>query len=85
MSRGFLVDSISPLASIINLGESIRWTPGEEDILIGKKVATIAYACPKCGYIEQYVRNLEQNREIIQNALKHASKKNTNSLYYPTA
>jgi len=85
MSRGFLVDNISTLASIMNLGESIRWTPDEEGILIGKRVATIAYACPKCGYIEQYVRNLEKNREIIQNTLKHASKKNTNSLYFPTA
>ncbi len=30
-----------------------------------RTVALIAYACPECGYVEQYIKNLEQDREKL--------------------
>ena len=61
-----MVERDSPL-SILTLGQGIYWSPAEEGV-IGKRVAVKAYACPECGYIEQYVRRLEQDRETILRA-----------------
>jgi predicted RNA-binding Zn-ribbon protein involved in translation (DUF1610 family) len=66
MRCGFMVERDSPLA-IWTLGQGIYWSPGEEGV-IGERVAVRAYACPHCGYIEHYVRRLEQDGEIIQKA-----------------
>ena len=68
MRCGFMVERDSPLA-IWTLGQGIYWSPGEEGMM-GERVAVRAYACPQCGYIEHYVRRLEQDREIIQRAPK---------------
>jgi len=66
MRIGFMVERDSPL-SFWTLGEGIYWAPSETGIM-EKRVAVKAYVCPRCGYIEQYVRRLESDRNIILRA-----------------
>ena len=68
MRAGFMVERDSPL-SLYTYGAGIYWTPGEAG-LAGERVGVKAYACPDCGYIEQYVRRLEKDRVIIMSAPK---------------
>ncbi len=63
MRVGFMVERDSPLA-LLTLGEGIYWTPGEAGV-IGDRIAVRAYACPQCGYIEQYIRRLQKDRNAI--------------------
>lgn len=64
MRRGFLVESNNPL-QITTIGEGIYWSQYEGGL---SRVALRAYACPECGYIEQYVRRLELGKEAILKA-----------------
>ncbi len=41
------------------------WKPARLGRNAFKLVETVAYACPECGYIEQYVKNVEAGRENI--------------------
>ena len=66
MRAGFMVERDSPL-SLWTVGQGIYWTPSEAG-MIGERVAVKAYTCPQCGYIEHYVRRLEQDRNIILSA-----------------
>ena len=42
-----------------------NWRPTESGLKALKNVPLMAYACPECGYIEHYVRNIQQDREKI--------------------
>ena len=66
MRHGYVVERDSPL-SLWTAGQGIYWTPGEGGV-IGERVALKAYACPQCGYVEHYVRRLEQDRNTILSA-----------------
>jgi len=66
MRSGFLVERDSPTQTS-TYGEGVYWSP-EEYGFIGRRVALKAYACPDCGYVEQYVRFLEDDRDKILRA-----------------
>jgi predicted RNA-binding Zn-ribbon protein involved in translation (DUF1610 family) len=66
MRVGFIVEKDSPL-SLMTLASGIYWTPGEAGVM-GERVGLKAYACPQCGYIEHYVRNLGNDRQTILGA-----------------
>jgi len=66
MRAGFIVERDSPL-SLWTYGSGIYWAPGEAGVM-GERVAVKAYACPQCGCIEQYVRYLEKDRNMILSA-----------------
>ena len=63
---GFLVERDSPTQTS-TYGEGVYWSP-EEYGFIGRRVALKAYACPDCGYIEQYVRFLEDDKDKVLRA-----------------
>ena len=54
MLKGFLVEKNSPI-NLMTLGEGIYWSPGEAGV-IGERIALCSYACPECGYTEQYFK-----------------------------
>ncbi len=64
MRRGFLVEANAPL-QVTTFGEGIYWSQGEAGT---SRVALRAYACPECGYVEQYIRRLELSKEAILKA-----------------
>lgn len=66
MRIGFLVERNSPL-SMDTIGEGIYWCPSEVGLL-GYRVALKSYACPECGYVEQYIRRLNVDKRIILSA-----------------
>jgi hypothetical protein len=66
MRAGYIVEKESPL-TLWTYGSGIYWTPGEGGV-IGERVAVKAFACPQCGYIEYYIRNLEKDKAIISSA-----------------
>jgi len=66
MRPGFVVEKDSPL-SLFTAGSGIYWTPGEAGVM-GERVGIKAYACPECGYIEHYVRNLSRDKNTILSA-----------------
>jgi predicted RNA-binding Zn-ribbon protein involved in translation (DUF1610 family) len=66
MRAGFVVEKDSPL-SLFTSGSGIYWTPGEAGVM-GERVGIKAYACPECGYIEHYIRNLDRDRNTILSA-----------------
>ena len=41
--------------------------------LIGLRARTIAYACPRCGYVEQYILNIERDRETVLKGITQMS------------
>jgi predicted nucleic-acid-binding Zn-ribbon protein len=63
MKRGYLVER-DP-SEIIPAGLGFYWIPMRGVLGVFKTVALIAYACPECGYIEQYIKNIEQDRERL--------------------
>ena len=63
MRCGYLVEK-DPF-EIIPARLGFYWIPMLGGFKVFKTVALIAYACPECGYIEQYVRHIEQDREKI--------------------
>jgi hypothetical protein len=63
---GFVVEKDSPL-SLFTAGSGIYWTPGEAGVM-GDRVGIKAYACPECGYIEHYVRNLKRDKNTVLSA-----------------
>lgn len=63
MRAGFIVERKSPL-SLWTYGSGIYWTPGEAGVA-GDRVAVKAYACPQCGYIEYYIRYLDEDKKTI--------------------
>ena len=63
MKRGYLVEK-DPF-DIIPAGMGFYWIPMQKVLGVFKTVALIAYACPECGYVEQYIKNLEQDREKL--------------------
>ncbi len=66
MHAGFMVERDSPL-SIWTYGSGVYWTPGEAGMM-GERVGIKAYACPQCGYIEQYIRYLERDKNTVLSA-----------------
>ena len=64
MRSGFIVEK--DIGDIIPGGEGLYWKPVMYGPKVLKNVALIAYACPECGYVEQYIKNLEQDREKLQ-------------------
>jgi Zn-finger nucleic acid-binding protein len=66
MRVGFIVEKDSPL-SLWTYGSGIYWTPGEAGVM-GERIGVKAYACPQCGYIEHYVRNLNRDKNTILRA-----------------
>jgi len=66
MRVGFLVERNTPF-SLDTIGEGVYWTPSEAGLL-GDRVALRSYACPECGYVEQYVRRLHIDKRIILSA-----------------
>ena len=63
MSSGYLVEQDPD--EFIHAGMGLYWIPMRRWFDAFKTVALIAYACPECGYVEQYVRRIEQDREKI--------------------
>ena len=63
MKRGYLVER-DP-SEIIPAGLGFYWIPMRGVLGVFKTVALIAYACPECGYVEQYIKNIEQDRERL--------------------
>lgn len=66
MRAGFVVEKDSPL-SLFTAGSGIYWTPFEGGVM-GQRVGLKAYACPACGYIEHYGRNLDRDLNTILSA-----------------
>lgn len=66
MRLGYTMERDSPI-QIITLGTGLYWSPGEGGI-IGTRVALKAYLCPECGYLEQYARRLQRDKETILSA-----------------
>ena len=52
---------------LLNVGGGVYWAP-KESLAVGPWVALSAYCCPGCGYVEQYVRRLKQDKELILSA-----------------
>jgi hypothetical protein len=50
---------------IVPISYKTAWKPAKRGLKSLKLIETAAYACPECGYIEQYVKNIEEGREII--------------------
>ena len=63
MRSGFIVEQDS--MDFIPTGVGLYWKPVKFGPKVLKTVALIAYACPECGYVEQYIENLEQDREKL--------------------
>ncbi len=63
MKRGYLVEQ-DP-SEFIPAGMGFYWIPMRRWFDAFKTVALIAYACPECGYVEQYIKDLEQDREKL--------------------
>jgi Zn ribbon nucleic-acid-binding protein len=68
MRCGYLVEK-EPF-EIIPAGLGFYWISMRGGFDTLKTVALIAYACPECGFIEQYVRRIEKDREKILKAPK---------------
>jgi len=66
MREGFLVERDSPL-SLWTLGQGIYWTPNEDGVM-GERLALRSLACPGCGYVEAYIRRLDEDRGKILKA-----------------
>jgi predicted nucleic-acid-binding Zn-ribbon protein len=60
MKRGYLVEQDPD--EFIPAGMGFYWIPMRRWFDAFKTVALIAYACPECGYVEQYIKNLDQDR-----------------------
>ena len=58
MVKGFLVESNAPL-QLLTIGEGLYWSSSESGF-IGDRIALTAYACPSCGYVETYIRRIEE-------------------------
>ena len=63
MKSGFIVEK--DILDVIPAGEGLYWKPVKFGPKVLKNVALIAYVCPECGYVEQYIKNLEQDREKL--------------------
>jgi predicted nucleic-acid-binding Zn-ribbon protein len=63
MRSGFIVEK--DMNELRAVGVGLYWKPVKFGPKALKTVALIAYACPECGYIEQYIKNLEQDREKL--------------------
>ena len=50
---------------LIVAGLGLYWRPARRGKNVFKTVELIAYACPECGYVEQYVRDLEKDKDKI--------------------
>jgi len=69
MRCGYLVEKDSPF-DILPSGLGFYWISAAGGFAPLKTVALIAYACPECGFIEQYVRRIEKDRKVILKASK---------------
>lgn len=63
MRCGYLVER-DP-SEIVPAGLGFYWIPTRGALNVFKTVALKAFACPECGYVEQYVKNIEKDREKI--------------------
>ena len=63
MRRGFIVEK--DIAELFPAGISLYWKPVKHGKNVFKTAELIAYACPECGYVEQYVQDIEKDRENI--------------------
>ena len=63
MRCGYLVER-DP-SEIVPAGLGFYWVPSRGALNVFKTVALKAFACPECGYVEQYVKNIEKDREKI--------------------
>ncbi len=68
MRCGYLVEK-GPF-KVIPAGLGFYWISMRGGFDALKTVALIAYACPECGFVEQYVRRIEKDRELILKAPK---------------
>jgi acetone carboxylase gamma subunit len=66
MRVGFTMERDSPI-QIVTFGTGLYWSPGEGG-LIGTRVSLKAYICPECGYLEQYARRLNLDKDTILSA-----------------
>ena len=66
MRYGFIVERNNPL-DIITAGSGVYWTPDEAGT-IGTRCAIEAPACPKCGYVELYLRRITEDRDRVLGA-----------------
>ncbi len=59
-----------------NVADNLFLTPDDDTLLLGRaratpgemgtsRVSLRAYVCPRCGYVEQYVRRLGADKKII--------------------
>ncbi len=63
MRSGFIVEK--DIGDLMAVGVGLYWKPVKFGAKALKTVALIAYACPECGYVEQYIKNIEQDRERL--------------------
>lgn len=63
MRCGYLVER-DPF-EIVPAGLGFHWVPSRGALSVFKTVALKAFACPECGYVEQYVKDVEKDREKI--------------------
>ncbi len=68
MRCGYLVEK-GPF-EIVPAGLGFYWISMRGGFDALKTVALMAYACPECGFVEQYVRRIEKDRELILKAPK---------------
>jgi predicted RNA-binding Zn-ribbon protein involved in translation (DUF1610 family) len=66
MHYGYVVEADSPF-SLTTIGEGVYWSPGMGG-MIWERLPLKAYACPGCGKIELYARNLKELRALIERA-----------------
>ena len=63
MKCGYLVER-DP-SEIIPAGLGFYWISMRGGLGVFRTVALIAYACPECGYVEQYIKNIKQDRDKL--------------------
>ena len=63
MRGGYLVERDT--SEIVPAGLGFYWIPTRGVLNVFKAVALKAFACPECGYVEQYVKDIEKDREKI--------------------
>jgi hypothetical protein len=63
MRCGIITEHDSDETIITGLG--LYWRPARRGKNVFKTVELIANACPDCGFVEQYIRNLEKDRDKI--------------------